>query len=136
MNSQPARTGLFTSVALDGVRPSDMDLLSSWMNDIGDLHLWSPRRKSVAYDDMHDFILQRSRLGLFAVMRHAPTGKPLGFVDGNFHERDCVGEIEVFIAPDSRARGAGRPIPEFIGHMFVNYPVRALFAEVYETTRR
>jgi RimJ/RimL family protein N-acetyltransferase len=132
VNGQPTGAGLFTAVSLDGVRASDMDLLASWMNDVGDLHLWSPRRKPLSYEDMHDFIRQRARVGLFAVMRHTPSGQPVGFVDGNFHERDCVGEIEVFISPELRERGAGRPIVEFIGHMFVNYPLRSLFAQVYE----
>jgi RimJ/RimL family protein N-acetyltransferase len=132
MKSQPSRTGLFTPVSLDGVRPSDMDPVASWMNELGDLHLWSPRRKPLSYEDMHEFIRQRARVGLFAVIRHTASGQPGGFIDGNFHERDCVGEIEVFISSELRERGAARPIVEFIGHMFVNYPIRALFAQVYE----
>lgn len=119
-------------VRLDAVREEDLNQLYAWMNDLDELPLWSVRRKQLLYQDVVDYVQDRSRSGLMTLIRYRETGAPIGFVEGVVRDRDGVGDFLLFIGHEWRGR---RLVLQALGlfgrHIFTSFPLRKIYCHGY-----
>jgi RimJ/RimL family protein N-acetyltransferase len=125
-----------TSVRLDPPRKRDIETLFCWAND-HDLVLWTARRWPLQYEEFVEHVRRQSPRGTLLVIRDTGTSRAMGFIESARHDRDAVAEFLVYVGRDSRARPAPLlGIARFIDELFVNYPMRKVYCQVYGFNRQ
>lgn len=129
--SPPHESNDREAFVIDGLKETDLPIVCRWMNDISELHLWTKRRRVAPYAELAEEVKRRCREGLFAVVRSNETDDPIGFVDGKLREPHGVAELEMYIAPEWRMRGGILAVGQMVEHLFVSYPLRKLYCQLF-----
>lgn len=121
-------------VCLRPVERGDYALFHAWRSDLEHLHLWSAQRRIATFEELTQELEGVIRTMNTLSVAELETNAAVGFVQAfGMDIVDRYAHLRMYIEPSRQHLGYGLEAGLlFTRHMFYNYGLRKLYAEVFE----